>query len=84
MIVGWFAEVCKVRLKVKAGNRKGMVLNGEEGLEYEVHVDRIRLEHVWEFKYLGCVLDESGTDGAECRRKVVSGGGCCRCHQVPS
>ena len=24
-------------------------------------------------KYLGCVLDESGTDGAECNRKVVSG-----------
>ena len=39
----------------------------------EVHVDRIRLEHVSEFKYLGCVLDESGTDGAECNRKVVSG-----------
>ena len=25
-----------------------------------------------EFKYLGCVLDESGTDEAECRWKVVS------------
>ena len=25
-----------------------------------------------EFKYLGCVLDESGTDEAECHRKVVS------------
>ena len=35
---------------------------GEEGLE-----------HVSEFKYLGCVLDESGTDGAECSRKVASG-----------
>ena len=23
---------------------------------------------------MGCVLDESGTDGAECSRKVVSGG----------
>ena len=34
-----------------------MVLNEEEGLECEVHVDGIRLEHV-----LGCVLDESGTD----------------------
>ena len=41
-----------------------MVLNGEEGLECEVHIDRIRLEHVSEFKYLGCVLNESGTDGA--------------------
>ena len=33
----------------------------------------ILLEHVSEFKYLGCVLDESGTDGAECNRKVVNG-----------
>ena len=34
---------------------------------------RIRLEHVSEFKYLGCVMGESGTDDAECSRKVVSG-----------
>ena len=31
------------------------------------------LEHVRESKYLECVLDESGTDGAECSRKVASG-----------
>ena len=49
-----------------------MVLNGEEGLECEVHVDGIRLEHVSEFKYLGCVLDKSHTYGAEYSRKVVS------------
>ena len=29
----------------------------------------MRLEHVSEFKYLGRVLDESGTDGEECSRK---------------
>ena len=34
---------------------------------------RVRLEHVVEFKYFGCVLDKSGTDEAECSRKVVSG-----------
>ena len=50
-----------------------MVINGEEGLECEVHVDRVRIEHVSEFKYLGCVLDESGTDGAEYNRKVAMG-----------
>ena len=50
-----------------------MVLNGEEGLECEIHVDGIRLEYVSEFKYLGCVFGESGTDGAKCSRKVVSG-----------
>ena len=33
----------------------------------------IRLEHVSEFKYLWCILDESGTCGAECSRKVASG-----------
>ena len=49
-----------------------MVLNGGEGLECEVHVDGFRLEHVSEFKYLGCVLNESGTEGAECSRKVAS------------
>ena len=50
-----------------------MLLNGEEGLECEVHVDKISLENVSEFKYLECVLDESGTDEAECSRKVASG-----------
>ena len=50
-----------------------MVLNGEEGLDCEVHVDGIRLEHISEFKYLGCVLDEAGTDGAEYSKKVASG-----------
>ena len=53
-----------------------MVLNGKEGLlKCEVHVDGIRLEYASEFKYLGRVLDESGTDGAECGRKVASGRG---------
>ena len=40
-----------------------MVLNGEEELECEVHKDGIRLEHVSKFKYLGCVLEESGKGG---------------------
>ena len=72
--MGQFAEVCRRRgMKVDAGKSKVMVLNGEEGLDCEVHVNRVSLEYVSEFKYLGCVLDESGTDGAECSRKVVSG-----------
>ena len=63
LMVELFAEVCRKRgLKINAGKSKVMVLNGEEGLKCKVHVDRIRLEHVSEFKYLGCVLDESGTD----------------------
>ena len=47
-------------LRVSAGKWKMMVLNGEEGLEREVRVDMMRLDHVSKFKYLGYVLDESG------------------------
>ena len=50
-----------------------MVLNVEEGIECEVYVDRIWLEHVSEFKYLGCVLHESDTNGAGCNKKVARG-----------
>ena len=46
-----------------------MVQGGGKGLEYDVHVDGIRLEQVSKFKYLGCVLDESGRNEAECSRK---------------
>ena len=42
-------------------------------MKCEVCVDGLRLEHALEFKYLGCVLDESRTDEAECIRKVGSG-----------
>ena len=42
-------------------------------IECEVCVDGIRFEDVSEFKYLRCVLDESGTYEADCSRKVVSG-----------
>ena len=52
-----------------------MVMNGDEGLECEAHVDGVRLEHVSELKYLECFSDEACTDGAECSRKVSSGGG---------
>ena len=41
-------------LRVIASKSNVMILNGEEGLECEVHVDGIRLVHVSEFKYLGC------------------------------
>ena len=39
-------------------------------LECEFYVDGIRLVHVSEFKYLGCVFNESGTHDAECSRVV--------------
>ena len=73
-MLGRFVEVRRRRgLKVNAGKSKAMVLNGEEGLECEVNVDGIRLEYISEFIYLGCVLNVSGIDGAECSRKVASG-----------
>ena len=50
-----------------------IVLNEEKGLESEGHIDGIHLEHVLEFKYLGVVLDKSGTTGAECSFKVLNG-----------
>ena len=71
-MVGRFVEVRRRGLKVNAGKTKVMVLNGEERLECEVHEGGIRLEHVSESKYLECILDKSGTDGAECSRKLVS------------
>ena len=72
-MVGRFGEVCRRRgLKFNASKSKVMVLNGEEGLECEIRVDGIRLKQVSEFKYLGCVFDESR---AECSRKVGSGRG---------
>ena len=40
MMVGQFAEVCRRRgLKVNVGKSKVIVLNGEKGLKYKVHVD---------------------------------------------
>ena len=73
VMVGQFSEVCRRRgLKVNAGKSKMMLLNGKEGLECEIHIDGIHLEHVLEFKYLGCILDKYITDEAECSRKVAS------------
>ena len=42
-------------------------------MEWRDYFDGVSLEHVSEFKYLGCVLGESGTNGAECSRRVTSG-----------
>ena len=72
-MVGQFVEVCRRRgLIVNPGKSRVMVINGEEGLECEVDIDGVHLEYVSKFKYLGCVLNKVGTDGAECSRKVAS------------
>ena len=56
-MVGRFVEICRRRC-LNVGTSKVMALNGEKGLEYKFYVDGIRLEHISEFKYLGCVLNE--------------------------
>ena len=59
-----------------------MVLNGEKGLECEVHVDGIRLEHVLEFKYVMCfgrIRYRWGRMQQGCG-ELEEG---CRCHEVP-
>ena len=39
-MVGRFTEVCRSRgLKVNSGKSRVMVMNGEEELEHEVHID---------------------------------------------
>ena len=67
-----------------AGKRKVMILDREEGLECEVHVDVVHLGHVSEFKYLGCVWMNQVQMGQHAvgmwQAKQEDG---CRCHQVP-
>ena len=45
--MGRYVKMCKRRgLKVKADKSKLIIMNGEEGLKCEIHVDGIRLERV--------------------------------------
>src|SRR5678815_352953 len=72
-LVERFGMVCKRRgLKVNVDKSKVMVVS-EDSPQSEVMLDGEQLEQVSEFKYLGYVLDEKGTDDAECSRKVVNG-----------
>ena len=71
-IVGRFIEMRRRSLKVNASKSKVTLLSEEEGLEWEFCIDWKRLGPVSEFKYLRCVLDESGTYAVECSRQVAS------------
>ena len=59
-------------LKENVNKSKVMVI-GKERTPCRILLDGEQLEQVSEFKYLGYMLDERGTDDAECNRKVVSG-----------
>ena len=63
-MVEHFVDVCRRAQEVNVGKNKVMVLKGEEGLECQIHVDGMILEHESKFKYLGCVLDELGINEA--------------------
>ena len=53
MMIGRFVEACKRRiLKLYAKMRKGMVLEREEGLIYEVNSNERKLEYILKLKYL--------------------------------
>ena len=68
---GRFVEVCGRRgLKVNAGKSKVMLLNGGKGLECEVYVDGIRLEHVSEFNFSD-IWDVFGMNQVQMGQKVV-------------
>ena len=65
-MVGRFVVVCRRRgLKFNACKNKGMVVGREEGLICKVLLYGTKFEHMSEFKYMGYVLNESYTDGAE-------------------
>ena len=53
---------------VKSSKSKVMGLNEEDGLECQVRVCVMRLEHVSEFKFLGIYFVASCTDEAKCRK----------------
>ena len=67
-IVACFVKACRRGgMKVNEAKSKVMVFGGEKGLVCKVLVDGMQMEHVSEFKYLGCVSEYLGTDGAKCQ-----------------
>ena len=72
-LVERFGRVCKRRgLTVNTDKSKVMVMI-DEHTQCQIMLDGEELEQVSEFKYLGYMLDDKGTDDAECGRKVSSG-----------
>ena len=53
--MGSFVEECRRGLKINVDKSKVIMLNGEEGLMCKVHEGGMRLQHVSEFTYLGCL-----------------------------
>ena len=75
--MGRFVGVCRRGLKLNGSKSKVIVMNGEEGLECEpeVHIDEVCLEHVSEFKYLGCVRTKQVQIGQNVVGRWQVGGG---------
>ena len=54
---------------------KGVKLRGKDELVYELNVEGSELEYILKLMHLEWTLDESGTDEAECYRKMARGEG---------
>ena len=72
-LVEGFGRVCKRRgLKINVDKSKMMVVSGVN-TQCQITLDGEQFEQVSEFKYLGYMMNDKGTDDAECGRKVSSG-----------
>ena len=55
LFVRYFVDVCTRKgLEVNAVKSKLLVLNREEGLEYEIYANGIQLKRISKFKYICC------------------------------
>src|SRR5678816_845099 len=68
-LVERFGRVCKRwGSKINVDKSKVMVVS-EDSPRCEVMLDGEQLKQMSEFKYVGYMLDDNGTDDAECSRK---------------
>ena len=66
-----FVNVCKRRgLKMNVEESMVIVYGWEERLLCQVIMDGRKLKHI--SKYSGFVIDESGRDRVDCRKKIVA------------
>src|SRR5678815_5767524 len=54
-------------------DKREVMVVSEDSPRCEVTLEGEQLEQVSDFKYLGYMLDDKGTDDAKCSRKVVNG-----------
>lgn len=57
----------------KCRSEEGDVDRWNEFSEWEIMFDDSQLVNLYEFKYLGYIMDEKRIDNAKCSRKIVNG-----------